>query len=139
MLPINILGEFVKFTRGTPEEYENLPKKNGNTLYFISEPNATSGKLYLGEKLIDGNLDAAMNLSDLQDVSITKPIEFNSLLSYNGLRWIPKALDELINELHLPILIGATQEENGKEGLVPAPQKEDVSKFLCGDGSWKST
>lgn len=32
---------------------------------------------------------------------------------------------------------GATEEEAGKEGLVPAPEVEDAGKFLCADGSWK--
>ena len=32
---------------------------------------------------------------------------------------------------------GATSSVAGKAGLVPAPTTADVSKFLCGDGSWK--
>lgn len=35
-------------------------------------------------------------------------------------------------------MIGATLEDNGQEGLVPAPTTEDVDKFLSGDGTYKS-
>jgi hypothetical protein len=31
---------------------------------------------------------------------------------------------------------GATEEENGTMGLVPAPSAGDNSKFLRGDGTW---
>ena len=32
---------------------------------------------------------------------------------------------------------GATEEETGAEGLVPAPGIGDTEKFLCADGTWK--
>lgn len=38
-----------------------------------------------------------------------------------------------------PTLQGATASADGKKGLVPAPTTGDVSKFLCGDGTWKVT
>jgi len=49
---------YVRFLRGTPNAYRNLSVKNQDTLYFISEVNATEGVLYLGDKLITG-LDAS--------------------------------------------------------------------------------
>jgi hypothetical protein len=33
---------------------------------------------------------------------------------------------------------GATISANGTNGLVPRPTTNDISKFLCGDGTWKS-
>ena len=63
MFPINILGEFVKFVRGTPEEFEALPRKNGNTLYFISKKDSTVGKLYLGQKLIAGTESSSIEFT----------------------------------------------------------------------------
>ena len=48
----SVVGSFVKFVRGTPTAYNNLKQKNPDTLYFIAENGAQSGKLYLGNKLI---------------------------------------------------------------------------------------
>ena len=45
---------YVRFTRGTPTAYANLQKKDPDTLYFISEPDAEDGILYLGTKIIAG-------------------------------------------------------------------------------------
>lgn len=58
----SILGNFVKFVRGTPTAYNNLQQKNPDTLYFITEDNAPSGKLYLGNKLIGGSITGATSL-----------------------------------------------------------------------------
>lgn len=58
----SILGNFVKFVRGTPTAYNNLQQKNPDTLYFITENNASSGKLYLGNKLIGGSITGATSL-----------------------------------------------------------------------------
>ena len=33
-------------------------------------------------------------------------------------------------------MTGATENTNGKAGLVPAPTTSDVKKFLRGDGTW---
>lgn len=35
-------------------------------------------------------------------------------------------------------MVGATSENNGQAGLVPAPTTADVDKFLSGDGTYKS-
>lgn len=37
-----------------------------------------------------------------------------------------------------PIMVGADDEDDGTAGLVPVPTSNDISKFLCGDGTWKS-
>lgn len=44
---------YVKFLKGTPSAFNKLSVKDENTLYFISEPDATTGELWLGNKLID--------------------------------------------------------------------------------------
>lgn len=36
----------------------------------------------------------------------------------------------------LGAMTGATSQNNGAMGLVPAPTTSDISKFLCGDGTW---
>lgn len=42
----------VRFVKGTPEAFEKLTEKNASTLYFICEPDADRGILYLGDKII---------------------------------------------------------------------------------------
>lgn len=36
------------------------------------------------------------------------------------------------------VFVGATSAIPGSKGLVPAPQAADDTKFLCGDGTWKT-
>jgi uncharacterized protein (DUF927 family) len=57
---------YVKFVRGTPTGFANLATKNNDTLYFISETNSNTGKLYLGSKLISGSTD----ISSIGDIVI---------------------------------------------------------------------
>ena len=46
------MARYVKFLRGTPEQYKNLVVKDTDTLYFISAAGDDSAELYLGSKLI---------------------------------------------------------------------------------------
>ena len=65
------LANYVKFLRGTPTAYNNLTVKDSDTLYFVSEKDSTTGKLYLGNVLIAGSLNESNlvdYLSELQDV-----------------------------------------------------------------------
>ncbi len=67
------LPNYVKFQRGTLTAYNRLSQKDANTLYFIYEsPSATTGSLYLGDKLISNNVggSGANNLSELSDVLV---------------------------------------------------------------------
>lgn len=49
---------------------------------------------------------------------------------YNGGQ-IESRLDKVKN------MVGATASQAGEDGLVPAPEKGDEGRFLCGDGTWK--
>jgi len=76
---------FVKFSRGLTSAYNNLSRKDPDTLYLVYDSvNASDGKLYLGEKLISsvGNT-SSMSLNDLLDVSANNP-EDGMLLQYNA-------------------------------------------------------
>lgn len=66
------MTNYVKFMRGTPKAFNQLTSKDANTLYFIAEKDATSGRLYLGDKeLICDNHDASVAfLRDLVDVNL---------------------------------------------------------------------
>ena len=67
------LPNYVKFQRGTLLAYNRLSQKDENTLYFVYEsPNAATGSLYLGDKLISNNVGGSgvNNLSELSDVIV---------------------------------------------------------------------
>ncbi len=54
---------FVKFSRGLISVYNNLTKKDPNTLYLVYEDkDSLTGYLYLGDKLISG-VDNSSNIS----------------------------------------------------------------------------
>ena len=80
------IGNYVKFLRGTPTAWAALVNPNPDTLYFIAETNATTGKLYLGSKLISGGdtETSVTSLADLEDVLISNNIPSNALLVYDG-------------------------------------------------------
>lgn len=122
-------ANYVKFLRGTPEAYNNLAQKDSDTLYFISATDSTTGKLYLGEKLIAGS---GGSLTDLEGI-IIENIANNHLLVYDEVKkaWVNKSVKDAIGQL-----IGATSSEMGKGGLVPAPGIGEQNYFLRGDGTW---
>lgn len=78
------LANYVKFRRGTPASYAALVTKDADSLYFISEKDATQGVLYLGDKLISGSLTSNISLSDLEDILLSSNVTPNSLLIYDG-------------------------------------------------------
>lgn len=95
----SILGNFVKFVRGTPTAYNNLQQKNPDTLYFITEDNASSGKLYLGNKLIGGSITGATSLSELVDVFLDNNLSVNHILVYEGNHWVNKDIRDILRYL----------------------------------------
>lgn len=70
------MANYVKFMRGTPKAFSQLAIKDLDTLYFIAEKDATSGRLYLGDKeLICDNHEASVAfLRDLLDVNLPENI-----------------------------------------------------------------
>ena len=129
-------ANYVKFLRGTPTAYENLPNKDSDTLYFISEKNASSGVLYLGTKLISGDVSIHTSVETLQDI-LLKNLNHGDILIYNEdkHKWVNTSIPELAT-MTIRLMSGATESEDGESGLVPAPQAGDQEKFLRGDGSW---
>lgn len=132
---------YVKFTRGTPTAYENLQDKDPDTLYFISEKDEDTGILYLGTKIIAGGSSgvSVTSLKDLTDVLIGENIVNNSLLVYDedSEQWVVKTLAQVF-DLMVPIMVGATEEDDGKAGLVPVPLANQHDFVLMGDGTWSS-
>ena len=133
------LANYVKFLRGTPTAYAALPSKDKDTLYFITAPDSSVGKIYLGEVLVAGSVtddgtSIIDSLAELVDIDLTGLVNGN-ILGYDGAKdkWVPMTLPEAITYSRM---VGASQDEAGSEGLVPAPQAGDQNKFLRGDGSW---
>ena len=126
---------YVKFLRGTPSAYQNLSPKDPNTLYYVYEPNADRGVLYLGDKLISGSLSAATSLSDLTDITLSAGITEGSLLVYNGSQWVNRPLADIL-EIIVGTMVGATDQLDGEAGIVPTPHAGDQNKYLRGDGTW---
>lgn len=129
------LPPYVIFVRGTPEAYEQLPKKHPDTLYFVSEIEDDEGVLYLGDKIIASSVSKKTKLSDLSDVLISAEVTLDSLLVYENGQWVNKDLDEILS-LIVSDFIGATVKNPGRHGLVPAPSAGAQGKFLKGNATW---
>lgn len=126
--------------RGTPGAFAALAKKDIDTLYFIAEPTATEGALYLGNKLIAGNgtpgasgdLSELLSLNDLSDVIVnTLDLADASFLIYDQKKqaWVNCSKEALY-------FVGSSSLSDGKAGLVPAPKQGEEHKFLRADGTW---
>ena len=83
-------GNYVKFLRGTPTQWAALSTadKDTDTLYFISEPGAKNGLLYLGDKIIAGSSSTGsisnLSIADLKDVIIDNTgLTDGSILMYD--------------------------------------------------------
>lgn len=134
------LGGYVKFLRGTPTQWAALStaEKDTDTLYFISDAEGTTGKLYLGPKLISGgDTTTATTVKDLQDVLLSEDIAADSLLVYDKEKdkWVDKATSEVLASV-VKVMKGATASADGEAGLVPVPTQGQQDLFLRGDGTW---
>ena len=121
--------KYVKFVRGSSLAFENIINKDSDTLYFITDSDSGKGSLYLGSKLISGNIS---DLADLQDILIDN-LENGQILVYNEAedKWINQSVVEAIG-----LMTGATSTAQGGAGLVPAPGIGQQNLFLRGDGTW---
>ena len=124
-------NEYVKFIRGTPTAFEKLNPKSADTLYFISETGSSTGKLYLGSKLISGG---EASISELGQI-IVNAVKGNDVLVYDAEKgaWVNKAVTDVVSEM-----VGASDSMDGRAGLVPRPISGDQDKVLTGAGRWES-
>ena len=132
-------GNYVKFLRGTPTAWAKIPEadKDKDTLYFISATEGKTGQLYLGPKLIIGEISNINNIGDLQDVLISEDITANNILIYDDKqqKWINKPIFEVLSQI-VTIMVGAKDDSNGLSGLVPPPKAGDNKLYLRGDATW---
>lgn len=85
-----------------------------------------------GQGLVDYAPNTSYNVGDIviYDDKIYRCITAHTSTStFDSTKW-QKIGDE--------VFIGATSSLSGEEGIVPQPTTSDISKFLCGDGTWKS-
>lgn len=137
-------ANYVKFLRGTEAAYNSLATKDADTLYFVYQnADSSSGKLYLGTKLISGGSGGGtgvININDIGDVYIdNSTLADKDILVYDIVthEWINSSIADLIANVSVSVMTGATSTNNGSAGLVPAPQSGDQNLFLAGDGTWK--
>lgn len=123
------MANYVKFFRGTPKAYANTVK-NSDTLYFVSESDSNVGSLYLGSKLISGEINS---LTELEDILLSEQLSDGSILVYDESQssWVNKTIVEAVG-----LMTPATAETAGGYGLVPAPGAGEQNYFLRGDGNW---
>ena len=122
--------KYVRFYRGSPEAYANVIKNN-DTLYFVYNSDSNKGSLYLGDRLISGDIS---NITDLKDLIITE-LQDKQILQYDKGQsaWVNKSIIDAIG-----IMVGATESAQGSIGLVPEPGIGQQNLFLRGDGVWAS-
>lgn len=132
-------GNYVKFLRGTPTAWAKISEaeKDKDTLYFISEGSSKTGQLFLGPKLIIGEVSDIENIGDLHDVLLSENINTNNILVYDEAKskWVNKPMFEVLSEL-ITLMVGATADRNGMSGLVPAPKRGENKLYLRGDATW---
>ena len=124
-------GAYVKFIKSTTAAFNALASKSSDTLYFVSD-NDSTGRLYLGAKLIGGADGGASSLTELADIAIDQ-LGDNQVLVYNSDegKWENASIYTAIG-----VMTGATASTAGQSGLVPVPAAGDNNKFLRGDGTW---
>ena len=134
----NVISNYVKFRRGTPEAFASLKHKDSDTLYFIYEEDELTGELYLGQKLIagsdDDDIDGTIALAKLADVLIDEDFSTRDCLVYDISlkKWVNKPIMSIIDNF-----IGANKTSKGLPGLVPAaPAAGATGLFLRSDGQW---
>lgn len=124
------MANYVKFRRGTPEQFAALQTKNDDTLYFILNGDSDV-KLYLGAQLIAcGKTDGATALKDLEDITLNSVANKDLLVYENGV-WVNKTISAAIG-----VMVGATEGSAGVSGLVPAPVAGAAERYLRADGQW---
>ena len=92
------IPNYVKFQRGSASSYQNLVKKDDNTLYFVyNNDDQTKGSLYLGTRLISDSVggNSTISLADLTDVLINSVNTGDFLVVNSEGKWTPISAAEV--------------------------------------------
>lgn len=135
---------YVRFLRGTLEQYNNLKSYRDDTLYFVTAAADSSvGQLFLGDVEISGGSSGVAEMGTLGELKnvVIDAIADKQILVYDvqTQKWVNRSIDELIEfPQQISIMKGASADEAGVAGLVPVPPAGAQGKFLRGDGTWVS-
>lgn len=131
--PSILSNSYVKFVRTNLEMWNALQTRDNDTLYFVVEPGASNGSLYLGNALIATSIDEGLRLEDLIDIAFAGDVKADEVLVFDGSNWVNKNIYDF-----MPVtMTGATAEQDGLGGLVPVPVAGKQDKYLRGDGTWE--
>ena len=91
------LPNYVKFLRGTIASYNRLAVKDENTLYFVyQDGDESKGKLYLGSRLISGEIGAGLTtLADLTDVIVDGADAGSFLVLNSDGNWVATSASDI--------------------------------------------
>ena len=131
--PSVLSNNYVKFVRTNNTLWQALgDNKNSDTLYFVVEPGAKNGSLYLGQALIATSIDEGLSFEELKDVAFSVDLQNNDVIVHKDGEWVNKPISSF-----MPVgMIGASETEEGAGGLVPAPAAGKHLMYLRGDGEW---
>ena len=128
------MAHYVQFFRGTPQAYAELLAKNNDTLYFVSDKDGSTAKIYLGVKEITSTFFGTTALADLTDIELGgRTLVTGDILVYDEIlrKWTVSDFSSIQETM-----VGATANAAGSAGVVPAPRAGDENKYLRGDGTW---
>lgn len=128
-----------KFTDTTYNIYQN-PRIN-NSFWITENDNSDTAQEIVINDVEHASKADSINVNDTPIGDATTPIYINSsgkptAISYSINANVPsgaKFTDTTYTDLK-----GATASTNGTHGLVPAPARADITKFLKGDGTWST-
>ena len=127
------MANYVKFLRGTPQAYNNLHFKQEDTLYFVAEKDALTGKLYIGDIMVAGEMtetDLQIYLKNLNDVDVSKAKHHN-VLTYNAEQqmWVPMNVNNIIDTTIENLTIEINKKANITE-VYTTTQVDDIISSL---------
>ena len=137
-----VLANYVKFLRGTPEAYAGC-SKDPDTLYFVSIEGEKVGQLWIGDKLIsmETTANGALNyLYELADVDTTGLADGNILTwSDAKQKWVVSTIDNAGSipvEVDNTTLIFNSESKLSLKGFSEAAVNTQLIKDNDGNLSW---
>lgn len=126
-----------------PNQYKNKVIYGDQTLMDITDTTASSEDVLEGEVFYSANGarsvgtlgDATQSAHGLMSAADKTKLDGINLLGVklNTTDLIPDSN----GYISIPLMIGATSNDDGAAGLIPAPTSADAEKFFRGDGTWQ--
>ena len=146
---------YVKFRRGSLEEFLALPIKEPDTLYFLYEEDDSVAELYLGDKKISGgsenetpSINNSVSLAQLKDVNLNS-LQDGDILIYqdSDKQWVNESLTDVLDNYKPEIKMIDNDDGNNHLDLIDEqysnqlPQHGDIIiiKDLIADNHYSYT